>query len=616
MAGKGQIKHIIITLLFLGFILLPFADLLFEFDQSKILENRFLAQMPSAPKNFNTFFAWPQAFNDFYKDNFGLRNFFLVTYNLVMAQFPGTIPGDLVLVGKNRWFYGKDTDYYRNVRLFSEKELDTIRDNLLWRQQKLRQFGIEYVYVVVPRKATLYPENLPDNLNRVHNKTLVDQIVDHVTKEPRINLLDLRPVFAGNDLADMYYPSDLHWGDKGALLATETIINHLSDRFPRLNMFNEDRLIKEKTVMPGIEWVENLGLQGFYHYQRLLIKLQGPQFRKTQTLRIRNHENGLVTYENRRADLPGIVIFTDSFGDKLHRFMPEVFGKTVFCRNSFNLRRVLTAEVDVAATILFEGNIIREAFTRNFDIDRFAFKKTGRNVEQIVPANASWLSFDVRTSLRPKQQYHMNAFVDGAPAGSWPVNARLKTIRIDLENLPNVNKQRTLLLESDYPKVPMSNFFGHQIPFSLKLTSFGARNLRVDLQLNDIDQNLKRGYTLFHLSENGALKERFEFAFKAVSSEAGFISTLESLSKQKGYLILISKGENQAFLNNKVVRALKSFASSARADIDKAHVHVLIYDLSGNKLIVERFGRNRVDMATPDLRNEAELIITNPQIGR
>ena len=72
-----NIKEILVSVLFVGILILPFTDRLFGFfPEVKNNENRSLKAKPHL--NVSYLDAFPAEFDEYYSDNFDLRNQFLL----------------------------------------------------------------------------------------------------------------------------------------------------------------------------------------------------------------------------------------------------------------------------------------------------------------------------------------------------------------------------------------------------------------------------------------------------------------------------------------------------------------------------------------------------------
>ena len=84
--------------------------------------------------------------------------------------------------------------------------------------------GIPYLFVVAPSKHDVYPEFMPDRLNRVRDDSRLDQLMAYIEAffpAPPVDILDLRPTLAEARKSGvrLFHKTDTHWNDRGAWAA-------------------------------------------------------------------------------------------------------------------------------------------------------------------------------------------------------------------------------------------------------------------------------------------------------------------------------------------------------------------------------------------------------------
>ena len=189
-----------------GFCLTVFIPFIFGFVQSDLeistSENRKLAIFPQAPQSVAEIQAYPEALAGYYSDHFGFRDFLVGQYkNLKFAL--GDSTSENLTLGKDGWmFLGNTNEAYkkhgdpfgdvRNKNVYSEKELDAFANNISAFKDWLKERGVEYVFVIAPNKHTIYFDKLPDYVKRVDKHSATDQLVEHLTKNTDVEIVDLR----------------------------------------------------------------------------------------------------------------------------------------------------------------------------------------------------------------------------------------------------------------------------------------------------------------------------------------------------------------------------------------------------------------------------------------
>ena len=98
-----KLDRFIVSLLFTIAIFIPLIIGFFENDKViSEVEKRTLSQLPEVPQTSEEIKAFPQVFEKYYTDHFGLRELFINYYNLVKYRLADS-PSEDVTIGKNGW---------------------------------------------------------------------------------------------------------------------------------------------------------------------------------------------------------------------------------------------------------------------------------------------------------------------------------------------------------------------------------------------------------------------------------------------------------------------------------------------------------------------------------
>jgi alginate O-acetyltransferase complex protein AlgJ len=240
--------------LFMALICLPLVGGVLGWDLTEDLgEKRLPVRSPVLGRD--PLEAIPGKFEAFYADRFGFRNGLIQGHNWIKySLFKGSSLGK-VLFGKDDWLFltksGIVTDFLGRHSL-STRELDTWKSVLEQRQQWLQERGIRYLFVIVPNKATVYPEMLPDHISRSRGRSRMDQLVDYLETHSSLDILDLRePLQQAKPSGLLYYSQDSHWTDRGAFIGYREICKKLKDWFPDIQPLRREDFDIAKTQGAG-----------------------------------------------------------------------------------------------------------------------------------------------------------------------------------------------------------------------------------------------------------------------------------------------------------------------------------------------------------------------------
>ena len=208
------------------------------------VEKRNLNKLPSIPTSIQAFIEYPEAFNLYYSDHFGLREFFTKKYFRLMKKFSDKSSVDDVTFGQDGWlFLGSVKPGYHkledpmgdamNINLFSDKELEDFARSLMTIKNWLNNRGVEYIYVIAPSKPTIYFEKLPKYITKLNPESATDQLVSYLQKNTDVLVVDLRKTLLEEKKKhQVYFKMDTHWNHYGANAAQFEIINKIKLFFP------------------------------------------------------------------------------------------------------------------------------------------------------------------------------------------------------------------------------------------------------------------------------------------------------------------------------------------------------------------------------------------------
>jgi hypothetical protein len=236
-----------------------------------------------------------------------------------------------VLVGKNGWLVYATTrsmDQFQNVHPLSDEELANYEKSLLEFNDIVQANGARLLFVTAPYKNTVYPENVPVEIQPIGRVSHLDQIINLVSRTP-IPVLDLRPaLFAAKRDAQIYYSTDTHWNDLGGFAAYRAILHALQPTFPQLT----PHPLSDYTVSMQPPKIMDLSfIMGSASLDEERVQLR-PQF-KTAT-----RSDSLVLpsgrqinfARNKDSSLPVALFFHDSYLYTLMPFLSEHFSRTFY----------------------------------------------------------------------------------------------------------------------------------------------------------------------------------------------------------------------------------------------------------------------------------------------
>ncbi len=240
-----KLNSILISLLFLVTIFASLIGGLIEEDSNvSTTEKRALASFPPFELRGGSIKRFPGLFDDYYADHFGGREWLSTTYRRIKLAL-GDSPSQDVTFGKDGWlFLGSVKHGYnnynnpmgdaRNLDLYSDEELQWVAHYMSTMKKWLNDQGIEYLFVLLPNKHTVYPEFLPDYIQKVNPRSSSDQLVDYIRGHTDVALVDVRQLLLENKQAHrLYSRSDTHWNHYASNLAQYEIFKAIAEYYPK-----------------------------------------------------------------------------------------------------------------------------------------------------------------------------------------------------------------------------------------------------------------------------------------------------------------------------------------------------------------------------------------------
>jgi len=214
---------------FLVVCLLPGLLLLFGYEAEN-RENRPLARMPALVGRNGLNLKFPQEFDAYFEDHFGLREEMVTAFHgFTMATTADTF-NDKTIVGKNGMLFYQETlaDYLKTEPL-CYVDLLRIGSSLRLQKEYLEHQGINFAFSIAPNKNTIYPEYMPDRYRPIAEQSNREGLYE-VLGEMGIRTID----FAGNllsrkDEGQLYHDQDTHWNQRGALIGYRAIMELVAE---------------------------------------------------------------------------------------------------------------------------------------------------------------------------------------------------------------------------------------------------------------------------------------------------------------------------------------------------------------------------------------------------
>ena len=175
--------------------------------------------------------AYMAAFDTYYNDQAGFRELLIRVNNDVHRRVLGVSPKPKVILGKAGWLYWRETvkDFRKEYSFSTERALNRFCKRLIKLQGQLQARGVDFLFVIVPNKNSIYPEYMPDKYPRVEGTNLCE-LLEEKLRGTNVRLLYLKPVLQKHLGEGMLYErKGTHWTYLGAYYGAAEILRELGE---------------------------------------------------------------------------------------------------------------------------------------------------------------------------------------------------------------------------------------------------------------------------------------------------------------------------------------------------------------------------------------------------
>lgn len=295
-------------------------------------ENRSLKKFPKF--NTSTIESYLGNVEKYAIDHITIRNQIIRWYNQLNIFVFRSSPANVdAFVGKNEWYYfsGEELKTYNGTELFTEQQLLDFKNEIQKRKSLIENTYHAHVFLaIVPNKANIYPEFMPDYLVKSTHAGYGLQLLNYLTHEkfPVINLY--QPLIEAKQIADVYYKTDNHWNDFGGFTAANAILKEFKKINTHVNPLNIDSFPLKKVTEKAGSVAKMLSIEN---------TLSDFNYVPSKKAGLISHEKKLNKYKptegfpypedyeytryTNNDSLPTVLIIRDSFGTKIFPYISE-----------------------------------------------------------------------------------------------------------------------------------------------------------------------------------------------------------------------------------------------------------------------------------------------------
>ncbi|MCI5773719.1 MAG: DHHW family protein [Erysipelotrichaceae bacterium] len=212
---KKRIQTVTISLFLIFIFGFALANVFSEDREFSMNENRFLAKMPEV--SFNNIFNanFDEEFDTYFNDQFVFRDQWIMLKSLYQQL--------TFNIANNGVYYGQEQHLLAQTLSYNQALLDK---NIQY-VNEFAQAHEKVNFMLIPTASAIDKALLPSFSYNIDQKALIDHAYDQV----KANNIDLYDRLSQED-DQLYFKTDHHWNEKGAMIAYEAICDQVLAKQP------------------------------------------------------------------------------------------------------------------------------------------------------------------------------------------------------------------------------------------------------------------------------------------------------------------------------------------------------------------------------------------------
>lgn len=305
-------------------------------------ENRNLAKAAELRKNGRLNKNYGKEFDAWLSDRFRGRLKLVNLYTDVNNYIIGKLENSRAMKGKDGFLFYKGENSvanYQNKFLFTEAELEKIKNNIIKRKKILAEQGIQYYVMIAPDKNRVYGENYPDDYIRKYAKQgRAEQLVEYLKNNGIDIVYPLNAILEAKKEGTLYFRLDTHWNNSAAFLGYTAMMQEVAKNNPDVKSLTFDDFVKEFVPEKSGELLGMLNIKiedvEIPDNKVLLLKKKS----KYNYVYIKNKgRKGVEIVNKNPLNNLRLLMLRDSFTEAMEPYFSETFSEAKYIWNhNFN----------------------------------------------------------------------------------------------------------------------------------------------------------------------------------------------------------------------------------------------------------------------------------------
>lgn len=155
-----------------------------------------------------------------------------------------------VLLGKEDWLFYKSTEDgdpisdYQGINHYDEATIQAYADKLTNERNQFTNYGIDFYILSIPNKSSVYPEYMPDTIERKDTTSRTDLLMKYLEENTDLNVVDAKPALVkAKKKKPVYYKSDTHFNQIGAFVTVQALKDKIDGKTDSLKDVKFDKVM-------------------------------------------------------------------------------------------------------------------------------------------------------------------------------------------------------------------------------------------------------------------------------------------------------------------------------------------------------------------------------------
>lgn len=373
MQSNSKIAKVISIGIFILILFAPILQDLFSIFPQKSVdnENRALSKKPKF--NIKKLDAYPDSATSYYEDHFAFRGQLLV-FNDVFSLSQKRSQNKDVIIGKNGFLYldRLECPLYEGNDNFTLDRIKSLAELFEKRNEIYSAKGIKYYLIIIPTKCEIYPEYLPNFIQRT-DETSTDKLCNLMQNNSNVNFVYLKDYLISKKGENrLYFINDNHWNELGAYFASDTILRIIKKDFPKIPIYDKSCYQFDTTLSTKGNLADMiLSKQTIKLVKDIIYKsklkdeskraVNGEKRGYTPSKNFAYTYNFEIVKTTNNKLLPKIVIIRDSYATAIIPFLSNSFNESIYIWDAWkfedNLEIINNEKPDIVLNIILESHL-------------------------------------------------------------------------------------------------------------------------------------------------------------------------------------------------------------------------------------------------------------------